>query len=325
VANSLTSRPRDLATRKTWLFATNLHHAPQFAPMHLRTLLVALALASIAAAAPPFEAILIGTGYPRPDPNRAGPCTVVVAGDEWFVIDAGRGATLRIAGTALKYENLRAVFVTHLHSDHTAGLPDLFETSWQFGRKTRPLALYGPIGIDKLAHAMLEFFDYDIHIRRDVMEKHPAAGATIRVHRVREGLVFEDANVRVTAFTVDHAPVKPAFGYRFESHGKTIVISGDTRPTPNLAKFAKGADVLILEAYLPEHFLRVDTPAVAKRLMSYHTSAEEAGEIAARAGVKTLALTHLIPGDADQTFRERAGKAFKGTLIVGHDLQVVRP
>src|SRR5512142_421069 len=107
--------------------------------MHLRALLVWLALTAMAATAqPPFEAILIGTGYPRPDPNRAAACTAVVVGDEWFVVDAGRAATLRIAATELKYDKLRAVFITHLHSDHTAGLPDLFETSWQFGRKTRP-------------------------------------------------------------------------------------------------------------------------------------------------------------------------------------------
>ncbi len=293
-------------------------------PMHIRALLVTFAIAAISATAPaPFEAILIGTGYPRPDPNRAGACTVVVAGDEWFVVDAGRAATLRIAATELKYDKLRAVFVTHLHSDHTSGLPDLFETSWQFGRKTRPFELYGPAGIEKLADAMLEFFAYDIHIRRDVQEKHPAAGATIVPHTIREGVVYTDANVRVTAFTVDHGAVKPAYGYRFESNGKTIVISGDTRPTPNLVKYAKGADVLILEAYLPEHFLRVDSLEVAKKLMSYHTSAEEAGTIASEAGVKTLAITHVIPGDADDTFRERIGKNFHGTLIIGHDLQVI--
>ena len=275
-------------------------------------------LSAIFAAA--IEVILLGTGYPRPDPAHAGAATVVVAGDKWFLVDAGRGATMRIAATDLKYDDLRAVFLTHLHSDHTAGLPDVFDTSWQFGRKTRPLELYGPSGTKRLSHAMLDFFHDDIHYRRDLLEKHPAAGATINTHIVREGVVYDDGDVRVIAFVEDHKPVVPAFGYRFESRGKVIVVSGDTRPNENLVKFAKGADVLVMEAFLPEHFLRVDTPEVAARLMRYHTRAEEAGEIATRAGVKTLVLTHLIPANAEETFRERAAKTFKGTIIVGRDL-----
>jgi ribonuclease Z len=271
-----------------------------------------------------LEVILLGTGYPRPDPNRAGASTAIVAGDKWFVVDAGRGTTMRIAGTDLKYANMRAVFLTHFHSDHIAGLPDLFDTSWQFGRKSVPLALYGPPGTKRLSKAMLAFFKDDIHYRRDLLEKHPAAGATIVTHIVREGVVYDDGDVRVTAFRVDHRPVENAFGYRFESGGETIVVSGDTRPDPNLVKFAKGADVLVMEAYLPEHFLKVDTPEVAARLMHYHTSAEEAGEIARDAGVKKLVLTHLIPGDADETFRERAAKAFKGEIVVGKDLARIR-
>ncbi|MDP9190512.1 MAG: MBL fold metallo-hydrolase [Acidobacteriota bacterium] len=264
--------------------------------------------------------LLLGTGYPRPDPERAGPSTVVIAGDAWFVVDAGRGATMRIAATDLKYANLRGVFLTHLHSDHTAGLPDLFNTSWQFGRKTVPLQLYGPRGTKKLANAMLDFFEEDIHWRRDVLEKHPAAGATIRTHIVREGVVYDDGKVKITAFAVDHRPVVNAFGYRFESGGRTVVISGDTRPSENLVRHAKNADILVLEAYLPEHFARVDTPEVAARLTRYHTSAEEAGQLAAKAGVRKLVLTHLIPGNAEETFRERAGREFKGEIIVGKDL-----
>lgn len=263
--------------------------------------------------------LLLGTGYPRPDPERAGPSTVVTAGDSWFVVDAGRGTTMRLAATDLKYAELRGVLLTHLHSDHTAGLPDLFNTSWQFGRKTVPLELYGPPGTKKLAKAMLGFFAEDIHWR-DVLEKHPAAGAKIRTHIVREGVIYDDGNVKITAFAVDHRPVVNAFGYRFESGGKTIVISGDTRPTDNLVKHARNADILVLEAYLPEHFLRVDTPEVAARLMSYHTSAEEAGQLAAKASVKKLVLTHLIPANAEATFRERAGKAFQGEVVVGRDL-----
>lgn len=264
--------------------------------------------------------ILLGTGFPRPDPNHAGSADAVVIGDKWFVVDAGRGTTLRIAATDLKYENLQAVFLTHLHSDHTAGLPDLFDTSWQFGRKTRPLELYGPPGTKRLADAMLSFFAEDIHIRRDLQEKHPAAGATIRTHIVREGVVYQDADVKVEAFVVDHQPVRYAFGYRFTAGGKTLVISGDTRPNDNLVRWAKGADVLVIEAYLPEWFAKVDTPEVAARLSRYHTTAEEAGEIAAKAGVKKLVLTHLIPADAGETFRERAGRRFKGDIVVGKDL-----
>jgi ribonuclease Z len=267
--------------------------------------------------------ILLGTGYPRPDANHAGPATAIVAGDKWFLVDAGRGATMRVAGTELKYENLRGVFITHLHSDHTAGLPDVFITSWQFGRKTTPLPLYGPSGIKQLSDAMLQFFAYDIHIRRDLVEKHPAAGATITTHVVREGVVYDDGDVRVTAFEVDHAPVKPAFGYRFDSGGQSIVVSGDTRPNANLIRFAKGADILVQEAYLPEHFDKVDSPAVAAKLKAYHTSAEEAGEIATAAGVKTLVLTHLVPAGAEKTFADRAAKTFQGKIIVGDDLKTI--
>jgi ribonuclease Z len=274
--------------------------------------------------APPMEVVLLGTGYPRPDPARGGPAAAVVAGDRWFVIDAGRGVTMRIAATPLRYSGLQAVFLTHLHSDHTAGLPDLFDTSWQFGR-FKPLQLYGPLGTQRLSDAMLSFFADDIHYRRDLLERHPAAGATIRTHVVHEGVVYDDGTVRVTAFAVDHRPVEPAFGYRFDSAGKTIVLSGDTRPTPNLVKYARGADVLVLEAYLPEWFAKVDKPEVAARLEHYHTSAEEAGQIAAQAGVKTLVLTHLIPGNADATFLARASKSFKGRIIVGRDLLQVRP
>jgi ribonuclease Z len=268
--------------------------------------------------------ILLGTGYPRPDAEHAGAATAIVAGDRWYIVDAGRGATMRIAGADLHYDQMRAVFLTHLHSDHTAGLPDLFTTSWQFGRKT-PLQLYGPEGTKRLADAMLEFFHDDIHVRRDLQEKHPAAGATIATHIVREGVVLDDGVCRVTAFVVDHRPVVPAFGYRFDCGGKSIVVSGDTRPTPNLVKFAKGADVLVCEAYLPEHFLKVDTPEVAKKLMSYHTSADEAGDMATQAGVKTLVLTHLIPANAEGTFAKRASAHFRGQVIVGRDLLRVEP
>jgi ribonuclease Z len=272
-----------------------------------------------------ITAIILGTGMPRPNPEHAGAAVIVTTGDQWFVVDAGRGTTMRIAATKEEYAKMRGVLLTHLHSDHTAGLPDLFISSWQFGRKTVPLDLYGPAGTQQLADAMLKFFEYDIHLRRDLLEKHPAAGATIRVHSVREGVVYDDGKVKITAFAVDHRPVENAFGYRFDSGGKSIVISGDTKPSDNLVKFAKDADVLIHEAYLPEFFAKVDTPEVAARLSAYHTTAEDAGTIAASAGVKTLVLTHLIPPGSDATFLERASKTFRGRVIVAKDLDEIRP
>lgn len=268
--------------------------------------------------------ILLGTGFPRPNPNHAAACTAIVAGERWYVVDAGRGATLRIAATDLRYEQMRAVFLTHLHSDHTAGLPDLFNSSWQFGRKDTPLQLYGPAGTEQLARAMTEFFADDIRIRR-MQQDLPAGGATIATHIVKEGVVLDDGVCRVTAFVEDHRPVEPAFGYRFDCGGKSIVVSGDTRPNDNLVKFAKGADVLVMEAYLPEYFLKMDSPEVAKKLMAYHTRAEEAGDVATKAGVKTLVLTHLIPANAEGTFAERASAHFRGKVIVGRDLLRVEP
>lgn len=268
---------------------------------------------------PKMEVILLGTGYPRPSNDRAGPATAVVVGEKLFVVDAGRGVVMRLAAAEIPLRSLRAVFLTHLHSDHTSGLPDLFNTSWIFGRKDA-LNLYGPQGTKGLADAMLQFFREDIHIRRDLTEMHPAAGATINTRIVKEGVVYQDDVVRVTAFAVDHRPVQNALGYRFDSGGKSIVISGDTRVSENLIRHARGVDVLIHEAYLPEHFDKHDSKEVAARLKAYHTSAEEVGQVAERAGVKLLVLTHLVPGDNDATFLERARKHFKGKIIVGRDL-----
>ena len=284
---------------------------------------------------PKIYAILLGTGFPRPDADRAGPSTAIIIGDKVFLIDAGRGVTMRLAAANLAPKNIRAVFLTHLHSDHIDGLPDVFHTTWQFGRTT-PFELYGPTGTQDLVDGIMKFYAADIHIRRDLTEKLPPDGAKINLHTVKEGIVYQGEDVRVTAFLVDHAPVEPAFGYRFDQIEKrssptenphivaSIVISGDTHPNENLIRFAKNADVLIHEAYLSQIKTPTDTASDDQPWFTkYHSTAAEAGEDAAHANVKVLVLTHLIPhrpGNADAEFQSEAAKSFRGQIIVGHDL-----
>jgi ribonuclease Z len=272
-----------------------------------------------------MELILLGTGYPYPSADRAGPSCAVVVGKRVFIVDSGRGAVMRLAATGIPWSSIHSVYITHLHSDHIDGLPDLFHSTWQFG-SGGPFNLYGPKGIRSVADGILQFYGPDIHIRRDLTEKLPAEGAGIETHVIEEGVVCKIPDqVRVTAFAVNHHPVEPAFGFRFDAGGRSIVITGDTRPNPNLDRFAKDADILVHEAY-------VNGSAASSRdgqrpwtIYDYHSSAREAGEAAEKANVKILVLTHLIPGNApERYFLEEAEKTFHGKVIVGRDLMRIR-
>ncbi len=269
---------------------------------------------------PVMELVLLGTGYPYPSNERAGPSCAVIVGERTFIVDAGRGVDMRIAGAGIDWSSIEAVFITHLHSDHIDGLPGLFHCAWQFG-KAAPFKLYGPKGIEKVAGAILKFYEDDIHIRRDLTERLPHEGAFIDAHKVRDGMTYRGPDgVRVTAFEVDHDPVRPAFGYRFEAGSHSIVISGDTRPNPNLDRYARNADILVHEAYV-RPLTRSEGRERGWTIYDYHSSAREAGETAARAKVKMLVLTHLIPQSAtEQQFFEEARKAYGGRIMVGRDL-----
>jgi len=267
-----------------------------------------------------MELVVLGTGYPYPMADRAGPSCAVIVGGRVFIVDAGRGMVLRLSALDISWDAIAAAFVTHLHSDHIDGLPDLFHTTWQFG-DGRPFELYGPDGIRGVADGILKFYEADIHIRRDLTEKLPKEGAGIDVHTVKDGSTFLfPGGLKVTAALVNHHPVEPAFGYRFDLGSSSVVFSGDTRPNSKLVQLSSGADVLVHEAYAGTG-ARNDGGRGRWTIYDYHSSAAEAGETAEKAQVKILVLTHLIPGNAPgNQFLEEAQKTFRGRVIVGKDL-----
>jgi ribonuclease BN (tRNA processing enzyme) len=273
--------------------------------------------------------VLLGTaGGPSPKRLRAAPAQAVLVGDAAYIVDCGDGVArqMRLAGIPLT--RIRAVFITHQHSDHNAGYGNLLLLGWASGLQA-PVHAYGPPPLAKMTRLFAEMNRYDIETRMRDEGRPPFAGLVVP-HEIRDGgLVMQDDRVRVTAALVDHPPVRPAFAYRFEAAGRSIVFSGDTAPSPSLVALAKGADVLVHEViYVPgiEGLVGANPRAVRLRehLLASHTPTTEVGRIAAEAGVKTLVLTHLVPGDdesiTDEMWAEGARARFKGEIVVGRDL-----
>ncbi len=214
-----------------------------------------------------FRVTLIGTGTPIPCPDRFGPSTLVEAGDQKLLVDAGRGATIRLRQLGVPMGQIDVLFLTHFHSDHTSGVPDLWLTGWlssHYARRTKPMRVIGPVGTKTLMAKLAEAYAADIKIRL-VDEKLPPEGiATIVEEFDRDGVVYEADGVKVIAFEVDHGDViKPCYGYRFEYQGRSAVLSSDTRYNQNVIKYGRGADLLVHEVAIarPELMSRGLHPA----------------------------------------------------------------
>jgi ribonuclease BN (tRNA processing enzyme) len=282
------------------------------------------------------QVVLLGTGTPSPDPERSGPATAIVVNGTPYLFDFGPGVVRRIAAASqqgvkgLTVVNARVAFVTHLHSDHTGGYPDLILTPWSVGR-SQALEVYGPKGLQHMTNHILEAFREDIAIRRadkkalGVPEQ--AEGYRVNAHEITPGLVYKDDNVTVKAFLVNHGDVPQAFGYRIETPGRVIVISGDAAPSQSVIDGCNGCDVLIHEAYSMLTFNAVP-PAYQEYRRKHHTSSSEVAEIAKKARPGLLVLYHRAnPGgvgrpNPEQALLDEVRQLYGGKVVIGHDLDV---
>ena len=273
--------------------------------------------------------ILLGTGGgPTPKINRAAPAQVIVVNGAAYVIDCGNGVARQLVLAGVPLSSLKSIFITHQHSDHNADYGNLLWLSWAATLTTK-VDTYGPPPLQKMTRLFLEMNDYDIKTRM-ADEGRPPLADLIAAHEInRPGPVMQDANVKVTSALVDHGAVKPAFAYRFDCPDRSIVISGDTKPSENLVRLAKGADVLVHEVmYLPalEQVIAAESNAKTLRehLLASHTTTEQVGRIATEAGVKTLVLSHFVPGGKpvieDRVWYDAVRPYFSGKLVVGRDL-----
>jgi ribonuclease Z len=276
-----------------------------------------------------FKVTLLGTGVPIPSPDRFGPSTLVEAGDQKLLIDAGRGATIRLYQLKVPIGRLDALLLTHFHSDHTSGIPDLWLTGWLqsfFGTRKTPFRVVGPRGTRTLMSKLEEAYAADIKIRMED-EKLGREGIAISAEDYdSDGVVWEKNGVKVFAFEVDHGDViKPAYGYRVEYNGRAIVISGDTRYNQNVIKYGSNADLLIHEVATAKPELMRE--AYIQRIIGHHTTPREAGMVFAQTKPKLAVFTHLVflaseqvsaPTNADLLAETR--QTYSGPLEIGEDL-----
>lgn len=267
--------------------------------------------------------MLLGTGTPNPDPERMGPAVAIASGKNLYLFDCGPGVVRRAAQAGFSTAQMTRLFVTHLHSDHTAGYPDLILTPPNSDRK-EPLEAYGPKGLRAMTDHILRAWTVDLKVRLHGMQPVTPKGFEVHAHEVKPGEVYRDENVRVIAFRVPHGDFPDAFGYRIEAKDKVIVISGDTTYSPELIAAAKGADILVHEVYSEKGWGN-RTPEWRKYHAAFHTSGPDVGRVAAAVQPKKLVLYHLLPmGESEAEVVGEVKRNFQGEVIWGKDLDVIR-
>ena len=288
-------------------------------------------LAATCSGAPPDRAkvVLLGTGTPIPDPVASGPAVAVVVNEQAYLFDAGPGVVRQAQAAAEKFRlaaldatNLTRLFITHLHSDHTLGYPDIMLTPWVIGRLP-PLEVYGPMGTAAMTDRLKEAYAADIKIRSDGAEGLGRRPLEVRVHEISQpGEVYRDANVTVRALNVRHGSWPQAFGYAIDAAGRSIVISGDTAPSEEITKACRACDLLIHEVYSDDRFKIVFGRERGAYHSTFHTSTTQLAEIAARAKPKLLVLYHqLYFGPREEVDLEKEiRRTYGGNVVNGRDL-----
>jgi ribonuclease BN (tRNA processing enzyme) len=289
-----------------------------------RVLAATLPAVSPAPAAANLRVVMLGTGTPNADPERSGPAVAIVAGTQAYLVDAGPGVVRRAAAavvrtqiTALRVPSLTFLFLTHLHSDHTLGYPDLIFSPAVLGRG-KPLEVYGPKGAEEMTAHLMAAWKKDMDVRINGLEHGNPAAYKVNVHEIGPGMVYQDAHVTVKAFLVKHATWDQAFGYRFETPARSVVLSGDTAPTPAIAEACHGCDVLLHEVYC--------TPPGRNPSAYYkaaHTSAAELAQIATQAKPKLLVLYHqLFAGCDESTLLQQVQQGYAGAVVSAKDFDI---
>jgi len=298
----------------------------------IAAIIVSVAVAATSGAAQSrTQVVLLGTGSPRPEPTRSGPATAIVVDDTAYLVDAGPGIVRRASAAfengvvALAPAKLQILFVTHLHSDHTVGYPDLIFTTWVQGRRGA-LKAFGPAGLEEMTKHVMQAWQADIDIRTNGLEHRDPANVAVEAHDVKPGPVYEDSHVKVAAFQNAHGEFAATFGYRFQSADRTIVISGDTNPSAALVESCRRCDVLIHEAYA-EAYRPADIPNWLEYRAKYHTTTAQLAEIANKTQPGLLIMYHRGVGSrgneiSDEQYLAEVGRSYKGRVVVGHDLDV---